>query len=247
MPTSIRTPPRVDGARRRVRRRARTPDATRAQVLASARTLFAKYGYAATTTAAIARGADVSEGIIFHWFRSKEALVVALGREFAREVVDAMFAGRGPTDDPVPALSAMLKRTFAYVRERRTLVRLLTLSPDPSSSPAARHASRAALLAPLTTTFAHRSARGLARPMDPRIAAELMFALVEAALVECHVFGDGSREEAYLKETIRCVEGALGVRPARTTATTRRPGHGRPVRPARSRLARRSSRPGRPR
>ena len=233
---------RQRGRHRPRRRRARTPDATRIRILASARALLAKHGYAATTTAAIARAAEVSEGIIFHWYRSKEALVAAIGREFAHEVVDAMFAGRGPTDDPVPALSAMLKRTFAFVRRQPTMVRLLTLSPDPSSSPAARHASRAALLAPLTATLAHRMTHGLARPMDPRIAAELLFALVEAALIECHVFGDGSREEAYLRETIRCVEGALSVRPARAASATRRPLRGRTALPVRSAPSRRSTR-----
>ena len=39
--------------------------------------------------------------------------------------------------------------------------------------------------------------------------AELLFALVEAALIECFVRGDGSREEEYLRETVRCVEGAV--------------------------------------
>lgn len=210
------------------RRATRTPEATRARILDSARALFAARGYAATTTAAIARAARVSEGLVFHWFASKEALVATVGRDFMRELVDAMFAGRGPTEEPVPPFGVMLRRTFTYVRERRALVRLLTLSPDPASSAAARQAGRAALLAPLTETFAYRAAHGLARPMDARIAAELMFALVEAALVECHVFGRGLCEADYLKETIRCVEGALCIRSARVVSNARsRPPRGR--------------------
>lgn len=215
MAASDATRARPAATRSPAARATRTPEGARRRILAQARALFASRGYAATTTAALARAARVSEGLIFHWFSSKEELVATVGREFAREVVDAMFAGRGPTDEPVPSLAVMLRRTFAYAREQRSLVRLLTLSPDPSSSPAARQAGRAAVLAPLTATFAYRSARRRARPMDARIAAELMFALVEAALVECHVFGDGAREEAYLRETIRCVEGALAARAPR--------------------------------
>jgi AcrR family transcriptional regulator len=232
MPPSTLSQPRGAGTRRHAARRrvaARAPDATRACILASARERFAAQGYAATTTAAIARDAGVSEGIIFHWFSSKEALVGAVGREFACELIDAMFAGRGPTDEPLPSLALMLRRAFAFVAGRRPLVRLLTLSPDPASSAAARHASRDALLAPLNATFAYRSSHGLARPMDAGIAAELLFALVEAAVVECHVFGNGARAETYLRETIRCVEGALGVSSIRKAfaaprAKRRRPG-----------------------
>jgi len=53
---------------------------------------------------------------------------------------------------------------------------------------------------------------GLIRALDARIVAELMHALVERALIECFVRGDGSREEDYLRETLRCVSGA--TRPA---------------------------------
>ena len=44
------------------------------------------------------------------------------------------------------------------------------------------------------------------RAFDPRIVAELLYALVEAALSECFLHGDGSREADYLRETIACVE-----------------------------------------
>ena len=45
--------------------------------------------------------------------------------------------------------------------------------------------------------------------MDPQIAAELLFALVGAALTECFVRRGGAREDDYLRETVRCVEGAV--------------------------------------
>ena len=45
--------------------------------------------------------------------------------------------------------------------------------------------------------------------MDTHIAAELLFALVAEALTQCFVRGDGSREADYLREAVRCVEGAV--------------------------------------
>jgi AcrR family transcriptional regulator len=107
----------------------------------------------------------------------------------------------------------MLRRAFAYVREQGTLARLLVLSADPSSAQTARQATRAQIVAALAHAFAEWSARGLVRPLDPQIAAELLFALVDAALIACFVRGGGAREEDYLREVIRCVEGAVLPRP----------------------------------
>ena len=46
-----------------------------------------------------------------------------------------------------------------------------------------------------------------------QIAAELLFALVGAALTECFVRHGGAREEEFLREAVRCVEGAVRPRP----------------------------------
>jgi AcrR family transcriptional regulator len=179
----------------------------------AARRLFAERGYAATTTADVARHAGMSEGILFHHFGSKEGLLAAVAAEYGRGLAAAMFdaAPLGPTP---PSAEEILRRAFAFVREQGTLARLLVLSPDPGSRETARRASRAEIVAALSQAFGDWSARGLLRPMDPEIGAELLFALVEAALTQCFVLGSGEREEDYLRETVRCVEGALAPLPA---------------------------------
>jgi AcrR family transcriptional regulator len=180
--------------------------------MAAARRLFAERGYAATTTADVAARAGVSEGILFHHFGSKEGLLAAVAGEYGRGLAEAMFAGR-PLGETPPSAEEMLGRAFAYVREQGALARLLVLSADPTGAQTARRASRAPIVAALAEAFAAWSARGLLRPRDPQIAAELLFALVEAALSECFVRGAGAREADYLREAVRCVEGALMPRP----------------------------------
>ena len=123
-----------------------------------------------------------------------------------------MFAG-GSFGETPPSAEAMLRRAFRFLREQGPLSRLLLLSADPRSQKTARQASRAEIVGALSRAFAEWSARGLVRPMDPQIAAELLFALVEAALTECFVRHDGAREEDYLREAVRCVEGAVLPRP----------------------------------
>ena len=62
-------------------------------------------------------------------------------------------------------------------------------------------------------------AEGDIRPMDTRVVAEILFGTVMTALTECYLHGDGSREEQYIHETIRCLELATGAsqRPRRST------------------------------
>jgi AcrR family transcriptional regulator len=198
------------------RARTRDPAEKRARVMEAARRLFVERGYSATTTADVARHAGVSEGILFHHFGSKEGLLAAVAGEYGRGLAAAMFeaAPLGPTP---PSAGDMLRRAFAFVREQGALARLLVLTTDPTGRQLAREASRAEIVGALARGFADWSARGLLRPMDPQIAAELLFALVGTALTECFVRGTGEREEDYLRETVRCVEGALAPLPDPST------------------------------
>jgi AcrR family transcriptional regulator len=88
------------------RRTAQDAARTRAAVLAAAKAAFTERGYAGASTAAIARGAGVTEGALFHHFASKTLLFrevfVALEDELNRhaqaasregEPIDAFLAG----------------------------------------------------------------------------------------------------------------------------------------------------------
>jgi AcrR family transcriptional regulator len=202
---------RSQRARAPARPRRREPALKRSRILAAAQRLFVERGFGATTTADIAQAAEVSEGIVFHHFGSKEELLVAVADAYGRGLVEAMFAGSGEAHGP-PDPEAMLRAAFAYVRERGPLSRLLMLAPAPLAQDSARHPPRARIVDALAAAFERWQGMGLIRAFDARIVAELMHALVERALIECFVRGDGSREEDYLRETLRCVSGA--TRPA---------------------------------
>ena len=192
VPAVRRAPPRP---------RRREPAQKQARILAAAQELFVQRGFAATTAADIASAADVSEGIVFHHFGSKEDLLVAVAAEYGRGLNEAMFARSGEPHGP-PDSEAMLRAAFAYVRERGPLSRLLMLVP------ASVDVTRERIVEALAQAFERWQGLGLLRALDARIVAELMHALVERALVECFVRGDGSREEDYLREAVRCVVGA---------------------------------------
>ncbi|HME68623.1 MAG TPA: TetR/AcrR family transcriptional regulator [Myxococcota bacterium] len=203
-----RTGPTKTLAGRRVGVRTRDPAQKRARIMGAARRLFAERGFGATSTAAVASHAGVSEGIVFHHFGSKAGLLEAVAADYGRGLAQAMFEA-APLPGTAPSATAMLQSAFTYVRKHGALARLLGLSAEPSESSAARRASRAEIVGALARGFEAWAQSGLLRPMDAQIVAELLFALVEAALMECFVRGDGSREAIYLREAVRCVEGAV--------------------------------------
>jgi AcrR family transcriptional regulator len=198
--------PRARSARRPPR--TRDPADKRARLMEAARTLFAERGYAATTTADVARHAGVSEGIVFHHFGSKAELLEAVAADYGTGLAKAMFTV-APAPGEAPSGEQMVRAAFSYAREHLGVARLLRLSAPDGETQGARRASRAEIVGALARGFARWSEAGVLRPMDARIAAELVFALVEAAIVECFAHGGGEREADYLREAVACVEGAL--------------------------------------
>lgn len=81
----------------------------REQVLQAALALFCEHGYAATSTRRIAEAAGVAEGLVFHHFGSKEALLLELAARrhtFAGRVLTAIQrAGEGPARELLRAIA----------------------------------------------------------------------------------------------------------------------------------------------
>ena len=72
----------------------------REQLIEVATKLFAKFGYEATTTAAIAEAAKVTEPILYRHFKSKQELFIAIARAMSRQTLDNWEALIQQSDDP---------------------------------------------------------------------------------------------------------------------------------------------------
>lgn len=101
------------------------------QIIDAAFKLFAKKGYSATSIAAIAKEADVSKGLIYHYFSSKEAILNAIFDqlvEIGNEVLDF------PDDfSPTDKIRQTLEGSFQFIEEQSEKGRLmiaLALQPD---------------------------------------------------------------------------------------------------------------------
>lgn len=73
----------------------------RSQLIEIATKLFAKGGYAATTTAAIAEAAGVTEPVLYRHFQSKHDLFMAIVRKMSDDTLQEWKDLIGAIDDPV--------------------------------------------------------------------------------------------------------------------------------------------------
>ena len=67
--------------------------ARRAQILDGARRCFAEYGYEGATVRRLEEETGLSRGAIFHHYRDKDALFLALAQEDARRMADVTATG----------------------------------------------------------------------------------------------------------------------------------------------------------
>ncbi|WFE29961.1 TetR family transcriptional regulator [Solwaraspora sp. WMMD791] len=88
--------------------RDRTRRAVRAEIAASAMRLFLAQGYESTTMDQIARQVGISRRSLFHYFGTKEDMVLGDHAEQG-EIVRAALAARPADEDPWTAIRAALK------------------------------------------------------------------------------------------------------------------------------------------
>ncbi len=180
----------------------------RDQIVAAAASLFARRGYGATSTAAIARAARVSEGTLFHHFRTKRALLAEVGHREGARVLAVAFDGSDP-DGGVPDLDRVIGRLFDYAQAHPDTYRLFALDGDLEDLEAGFAAKQSRVVTGLAAALGAWGARGHLRPLDPELVAPLVFALVDTA-VRHLVLGDAwSRREAWRAEVTRAVRTLL--------------------------------------
>jgi AcrR family transcriptional regulator len=88
-------------------------EATRAQLIAVARRMFADRGYEDTSIEGVLREAGVSRGSLYYHFASKEALFEAVAEDVETTVGAQTIAATAGADGPVAALRAA---SLAWVR-----------------------------------------------------------------------------------------------------------------------------------
>ena len=104
-------------------------DATRAALIAAARVLFERQGFAATGTPEIVAAAQVTRGALYHHFADKTALFHAVCQQMAQEVADEIERRTRQSRKPLNALVNGANAYFAAMAEAGRARLLLQEAP----------------------------------------------------------------------------------------------------------------------
>lgn len=94
---------------------------TKKKIVNTALKLFSKQGYEKTSIREIAREAEISLGLMYNYFKGKEALLEAIFMGGIKDIEDS-FAFPRDTDEP---LRALVENIFSILEEKRDYWRLL--------------------------------------------------------------------------------------------------------------------------
>lgn len=178
--------------------RERKKEKTRRRILRAARARFERWGYAASTMAAVAGDADVATGTLYNYFRSKQSLLLGLWDEatqHALEQADVVVSEAG--DDPAAACAALL---HLYVEastlfSRPVMREVLTSALSSSTEDFAQLDQQ--MLAQLSQHLdAWRGAGRLAQGVDVEAASALLYSVATSHVLAFVYSDEGSLEDA---------------------------------------------------
>lgn len=162
-------------------------ETTIARILSAAESLFLERAYADVTMDDIAQRADVTKGALYHHFKGKEELYMAMmaadlehKKELFTRAVDAVNGCR-------ERLRALTSAYFALAEEKRDLIQLVRRDANVFREPARSRLVKAyqeALPRPVEQVVADGLREGELRRGDARLLAWHFVALVEVTLTE---------------------------------------------------------------
>ncbi len=165
-------------------------DSRRAQLLDLGLQLFGTRPYDEVSIDDIARAANASKGLLYHYFGGKRAFYVAVVRDAARRLVEAL--GADPRLPPPQRLQAGLAAYLGFVEQRADAYAALVtggLGADPEISTIVESTRRAIVDSLLTDVGVDAP-----RPVY-RLALRGWIGAVEASCVDWLRHGEVSREQ----------------------------------------------------
>lgn len=187
---------------------------TRGALVAAARELFARDGYAATGREAIVARAGVTRGAMYHHFANKQALFRAVYEELQREVMARVTAAAADAGSPVETLRtgalAYLDAALDPAVQRICLLDAPAVLPPPDRAEVVDAHVIRVVRAVLEAAVADGSIA--AQPVDP-LAHVVVAALHEAALYVARSADQATARRETGETVDRLLTGLLGSRP----------------------------------
>ena len=167
----------------RTRSRRQQADERRTQLLATALDVFAAKGLDGATVKDLSDAAGVAQGLLYHYFRSKEELLETIFRETWRDVLDAVRSVEESDESAHDRLAGVAKILLRAWRRDPDLVRVLVREVTRSSHLQQRIAEIDAAFAGLERIVARGQEEGEFRSdLDPRMASYVFYGALEEIL-----------------------------------------------------------------
>ena len=164
--------------------RTRQADARRDELLRVALRLFAERGFDGTTIADIAAATETAHGLVYHYYSSKNELLLAVLERFSFLPELRRLLQVSPEREAAEVLTEIAVRFSALLRERADLLRLVSL--ESQSNPVVAAALANVMVEGTEVISGYLDARvaaGELRPHDTTVPARALF----WALVTMHL------------------------------------------------------------
>ena len=175
--------------------------------MTAARTLFLEKGYEGTSTAQIAKEAGVSEGILFHHFGSKKNLF----RDILSDYAQGAAAATMPQDLEQLTEEYVVRNAFAFSEANREIYDMLASGLGDLNEQDLELSGDI-----IVDVIESRLRAGMdqgdhtgIRQGNPRIMAQLQFAIVDSAYRAWRRTNDPELKEEYITEAVRCMQSML--------------------------------------
>ena len=159
----------------------RTEDDTRTRILQAALRLFARKGYDGTTTRDLASAANVAEGTLFRHFANKKAILIELATLGWVEILTDLLTELSEMSS-YKAVDQVMRRRMLHMHQNSDLMRVCFI--EAQFHPELRDRIQSEVIAKMTDVaeafFQTAMDRGIYRPMNPKIVAQVflgMFAI----------------------------------------------------------------------
>ena len=179
-------------------RRSRTESepVRREQLLGAARRVFREKGYNGATISDIVREAGVAQGTFYLYYSSKNAVAISLMEGVMERMASAAESAMKSEDSFEMKLGTLIGASFQVARQNADLFALAFIGAD-ETHPEMHSESRehASILNTAIDLFSEAIGAGDMKTMDPKIAARLVIGLMQHAIIEAFVSGEGKGDE----------------------------------------------------
>jgi len=164
------------------------------KILTAAAELFGERGYKGTTTRALAERAGVNEVTIFRYFGNKQGVLKALGASWASNFAGLAVDELSGTGDTASTLVRLAQIETAWARQSGAVAMRLAL--DRKTSPEVAEAMGEGgpednFLGLVAYLAKQQDAGDLRADLDPRVMAEVFFALTSSLAMSRQLLSDG--------------------------------------------------------